>query len=310
MKGKAIKIFVFLFFSSYNAAFSQSDLRASAYDNWLKTIQMDKFLQVNKIIRLDSLIRIEPGTSNHRSDSAYTAILLLGPAPGQTDPQEMASTWNFVQKKLQDSAIDLYSLLLCKFADYEHLPLNKVKIEMMSSSADIFSLTIYFNTRIEHRGHVNIISGGDLSVDFDPNVRAFQSLIKNIYKLKQPIADLSNYINPLQDFFKKGVHKPGEDIHVTILSSSNDFLELEITGIFGEVTKKNYYEKIDLTITLNSGKGTQQLKYHGNIFCAAGIERSSEFDDIANEDDVSDQLPIYNQKLDKAFKAIFHDHIQ
>ncbi|EHQ27080.1 hypothetical protein [Mucilaginibacter paludis] len=307
MYTKKVKLFVFVFFLSFSSAFSQSISVDSIYNQWLRTIQLNTILKVSTITT-ETRLNIGAIATNHNQ----SIIITLKPIAEYEDPQKFATAWDYVSSGLQNKGISIEDLLFYRAVEYTNVPATQLRIEIQTSDPSVFFKRIYFDTQLEHQEKVNLVQGSDMELHYDFNNAGISSLLTHQYTLKQPIDNLIKYLDRFNAFFKKSKHLPQDSIHVNPDNSfgTNNILRLTVYNVYGEVTKKKYHEKITLTIVVNSTLNPQKMTYWGNVLCAAGINSASEFVDVATENDVKDQLPLYNQILDKAFRSIFYANIQ
>lgn len=280
---------------SYLTGFAQdkstNNILIRNYNEWLKSAQLGKMFLATDVLQ-----------------HGDTSVLVLKPTDNYTDLQELATDWKYIKEGLSARDTRLEDLLWYKFADYSPLSFPLLVIEIQTTDSSLFDVRIYFDTMVRSTETVQAIRGGDVSINYNFGERA--DLIHKSYPVKQPTPDLNKYIGLLEAFFKASKHLPQTEVKVTVASRSRDHLLLEIENLYGAATGKKYYEKIRLDITLNNGVTPASLNYWGTVFCAAGILRSSEFEDAAKETDLKNSLLAYNQTLDKVFKTIFHESIQ
>ena len=265
------------------------------YNSWLKNVHLGDLLEASTI----------KSTEIHGKE---VLVLILKPTLRFKDPQEFATNWTYIKDGLQENGVSLDKLLWSKWADYLEVPPNQVFMEVDTDDPSIFSWKASYDKTFVITEKISQIRGSEASINYnfgDPG-----NLINKRYLLKQPIADLGKYLGPISSFFKKSKHPAQLAVMVNVISSAKELMMLEVVNVFGEATRKNYHEKIRLMVTITETAGSPAIEYWGTVWCAGGIARPSEFVDAANEPDLNENLRLYNQAIDRAFKVIFHENIQ
>jgi hypothetical protein len=283
----------------FSVAFSQNN-KAQAnisitgnYNAWMETGKLGKFLTAE-------LVKDSTTSAGEKIE-----ILVLKPASAYKDPLNAAMAWTYLSNGFQDQGINIYMLLLTKFADYSGLPLNSVMVTIETEKPEIFSLKIYYGTKLEYDEKNLSVRGPDRNFDFDFKSAAI-GVLQGSYHLQNSSNGLKTYCKNLLPFFKPAGDKAtGIDIEIY----TDEMIRLKVTYPLGHVTGKRYHEIIFLDINLVHLDNNQlKILYDGDVLYAGGI--FSVPTDINKYEDAStsfyENVVEYNQKLDSEFKKLLY----
>ena len=314
MTTKILKLVFLALFTIAIPAFAQKKIDAdslviSRYNKWLKTFQLDQLVTAAQFKTIRSWPANEDD-STKKANGTIAKVLVLKPAAKYSDAQDLATAWNYVSEGLKNKGINLQELMLTKLASYAELPLSRVKIIEHTDTLGVFSLNIYFDGKIRNNNKINVIMGGELTLDYDFDASPINSILSNSYSLKRPVAGLSKYLPIFNTYFKQYKHKSDANIDVRTMNSGNHILEFKIINVVGQITG-NYNEIIKITITKDSDdKGVTKIGYSATVLYAGGVFRApdneGDYTDAANEPSLSAGLKRYNKLLDDTFRQIFH----
>jgi hypothetical protein len=296
---RRIKLIILLHILSISCSFSQNTLEGSRkalvihYNSWLKSVYLDQLVLAGQVRQLKG-----------KDKEPDRLVLSLSPAPAWTDPQKFASAWSEVRTGLQSKGINIYNLLLQKFADYSFSKLENVSIQLTASEPDIFSLKIYYTTSFKEDENIILGKGAPSGINFNYDDAA-GSMRESCF-ITQQNARLGIILRDLDLFFRKYPHRSAAIKIDSIISHKKGELRLRISNIYGEVTGQNYHEVIYLDMSIEDN----EICYTVDASYAAGITTTPDPGSTAYREvslDFPRQWLSYRDNLDAALKKVLHE---
>jgi hypothetical protein len=272
MLNRIIKLSFFICLVNISAAYSQNTFGASPSEQNAKVVEMcNRWLDTSglaKILHVDSVKQA------HQLSHFSGGLGVIGTRPRLPELNVYCSytdyykspmlAWFYVKRGFKKRAIDIEQLIQYQVCDFFGATDSSLVVRLLIPMDDF-----------SERG----LGTNNYAKDF-PYTQAIEMGFSNRFTVYRKITDLTSYYSPLSAYFKKYKHKSRDTVKVASLEKRENSLDLEISNIYGHVTGGNFYELIEIEVTMRSIKDDEtefffeikNIKYTGGTLAAPHSE--------------------------------------
>jgi len=293
MGNRKLKLFLLIcLLNTLHAAAQQADSRLDNYNSWLSATGLKSFFSA-KEVRTNTVV----------NKSALTLVLYSPARPAELPG--LAFQWTLLTDSLNRNGINIYQLLLTRWAFYSHRHLPEVAVSVESNRPEIFSAAISFNKQLI--SDIHCIPGRGSSEDFHPEA-VLNNIIHGSYRISGNPGNLLSYFSKLQSYFLSYKHS-GSGVIIDKEVFNETFIRLRISNILGQATGQRYHEIIYLNLNLVRIASTEaEVSYSVDILYAGGIVSAPDSESYYRDAsiDFPREMVSYNNNLDREFRKVLY----